>query len=422
MEQRAVNSTNRRTNPAWIVTAAITIGALVVGAVGESVLEPSISQSVSQTEARVASAAAVLLSKPTTTVARAASSSALSPGATSTTAATPAASVPAAVTAPSTKTSTGPYVAVVDKAGPAVVTVVNQMPAQVTAFGQVAHPEALGSGVIIDNQGHIVTNNHVVAGGGNFQVIFSNGKKVPAMLVGHDSISDIAVLKVNVPVPAVATFGNSNSVQPGQRVVAIGSALGDFRNTVTHGIISGLDRTLPAQNGEALSGMIQTDAPINHGNSGGPLLNLQGQVIGINTAVVRGSGLGGDVAEGLGFAIPSNTVKQIADQLIAHGIVPRPFLGVSAAMISPQIASYYGLSVNHGALIQAVQPGSPAAKAGLRPEDVITAIDGTQINDTNTLESVLLKHKIGDSVTLTVVRNQQTLTLTAVLGQRPASS
>lgn len=422
MEQRAVNSTNRRTNPAWIVTAAITIGALVVGAVGESVLAPSISQSVSQAEARVASAAAVLLSKPTTTVAHAASPSAPSPAATSTTAATPAASVPAAVTAPSTTTSTGPYVSVVEKAGPAVVTVVNQMPAQVTAFGQVAHPEALGSGVIIDNQGHIVTNNHVVAGGGNFQVIFSNGKKVPATLVGHDSISDIAVLKVNVPVPAVATFGNSNDVQPGQRVVAIGSALGDFRNTVTHGIISGLDRTLPAQNGEALSGMIQTDAPINHGNSGGPLLNLQGQVIGINTAVVRGSGVGGDVAEGLGFAIPSDTVKQIADQLIAHGIVPRPFLGVSAAMISPQIASYYGLSVNHGALIQAVQPGSPAEKAGLRPEDVITAIDGTQINDTNTLESVLLKHKIGDSVTLTVVRNQQTLTLTAVLGQRPASS
>jgi 2-alkenal reductase len=315
-------------------------------------------------------------------------------------------------------TADGPYVAVVRKVGPSVVTVVNQLPAT-AGFGGVSQPEALGSGVIVDSAGHIVTNNHVVAGGGKFQVIFSDARKVTAQLVGRDPISDVAVLKVDGPVPAVADFGDSSTVEPGQEVVAIGSALGNFRNTVTHGIISGTDRTLPDPSGAGLSGLLQTDAPINHGNSGGPLLDLNGNIVGLNTAVVRSTGTSLDVAEGLGFAIPSNTVKQISDQLIKSGSVPRPYLGISYDILSPQVAAYYGLSVNEGALIRSVEAGSPADKAGIKQGDVVTSIGGTTVDEEHPLATALLSHKIGDTVQLTVTRDGQTETLTATLGQRP---
>jgi len=427
--------TNRpRSGPAWALTVFVIMFALIIGAIGESVLEPPAARLVAEAQARASTTLHDLTSKPpteraTTAPSQAGSRSSTTPASSEVSTVANAPSTPAvaqktaAAVPVQTTASDEPFISVVQKAGPAVVTVINQMPAAPAAFGQIAQPEALGSGVIIDQAGHIITNNHVVAGGGTFQVIFANGQqKVPATLVGRDPVSDIAVLKVNVPVPAVATFGNSDELQPGEQVVAIGSALGDFRNTVTHGIVSGLDRTLPANSGEALSGLIQTDAPINHGNSGGPLLNLQGQVIGINTAVVRSTGAGGDIAEGLGFAIPSNTVKQIADQLMQHGVVPRPFLGVTAGMISPQIASYYSLSVTHGALIQSVETGSPADKAGLKAGDVITAIDNTTLDDTHSLADVLLAHHVGDSVKLTVTRGSQSLTLTATLGQRPANS
>jgi 2-alkenal reductase len=299
------------------------------------------------------------------------------------------------------------------------VTVVNQLSAPVAFNGQ--SPEALGSGVIIDSDGHIVTNNHVVAGGGTFQVIFSDGRKANATLVGRDPISDIAVLKVNGSVPAVATFGDSSTVEPGEIVVAIGSALGNFRNTVTHGIISGTDRALNDPSGPGLTGLLQTDAPINHGNSGGPLLDLNGQVIGLNTAVVRSTGTLGDVAEGLGFAIPSNTVKQISDQLIKSGSVPRPFLGVSYQSLSPQVAAYYGINVTEGALIESVEQGSPAEKAGLQQGDVVTGLGGTTIDEEHPLAAALLNHKVGDAVQLAVNRNGQSLTLSATLVTRPAA-
>jgi 2-alkenal reductase len=322
--------------------------------------------------------------------------------------------------APVTTQADEPYVAVVRKAGPSVVTVVNQLSSPVAISGP--GPEALGSGVIVDTDGRIVTNNHVIAGGGTLQVIFSDGRKVNATLVGRDPISDIAILKVAGPVPAVATFGDSSAVEPGEQVVAIGSALGNFRNTVTHGIISGIDRTLTDPTGPGLTGLLQTDAPINHGNSGGPLLNLQGQVIGLNTAVVRSSGSLTDVAEGLGFAVPSNTVKQIVDQLIKAGSVPRPFLGISYQSLSPQIAAYYGLSVTEGALIQSVQPGSPAEKAGLQPGDVVTAMGGTTIDEEHPLAAALLNHKVGDTVQLATARDGQSLTLSATLVTRPTDA
>jgi 2-alkenal reductase len=167
---------------------------------------------------------------------------------------------------------------------------------------------------------------------------------------------------------------------------------------------------------------LQTDAPINHGNSGGPLLNLQGEIIGLNTAVVRTTGTLNDVAEGLGFAIPSNTVKQISDQLIKSGSVPRPYLGISYQSLSPQIAAYFGLDVTEGALIQSVGPGSPAEQAGLQQGDVVTAISGMTIDEEHPLATALLNHKVGDTVQLAVTRNGQTMTLNATLVTRPASA
>lgn len=395
----------------WALVAAVAAIALIVGLIAGLVAAPWLAEVPGLISARLAD-----LAGEVATLAHEEKSSAVaSPAATATLPSEAQRAAPAVLAAPGDE----PYVAVVNKVGPAVVTVVNQLASSPGPFRSGVNPEALGSGVIIDSSGHIVTNSHVVSGGSAFQVIFSDGRKVTAELVGRDELSDVAVLKVGGPVPAVASFGDSSQLQVGQRVVAIGSALGDFRNTVTHGIVSGLDRSLIDQGGPSLTGLIQTDAPINHGNSGGPLLNLQGQVIGLNTAVVRSSGMLGDVAEGLGFAIPSNTVKRIADELIKNGFVARPFLGVSWSPVSPQIASYYGLGTTAGALIQAVQPNSPASAAGLRPGDVVTAVDGAPIDEQHDFATVLMSHKIGETVKLTVIRGRQTLTLSAKLTERP---
>ncbi len=410
----------RRSGPSWQKSVGVFLIAIAVGAGGEALVAPAVSTVVTTLEGRASATSGQLradLAKWTGQSVAASSAVPTAVAPSTPTTATTTASLPATISVPGDDR----YIAVVQKAGPSVVTVVNQLGPQTLPFGQVANPQALGSGVIIDPDGHIVTNSHVVAGGSTFQVIFSDGRKESAQLVGRDPISDIAVLKVTGSVPAVATFGDSAQLQPGEEVVAIGSALGDFRNTVTHGIVSGLDRTLNDPNGPGLTGLIQTDAPINHGNSGGPLLNLNGQVIGLNTAVVT-SDVTGDVAQGLGFAIPSNTVKQIADELIKNGTVDYPFLGVTYQELNPQIASYYGLGITQGALIQAVQSGSPADTAGLRANDVVTAIDGTQLDDQHGLAGLLMSRHVGDKMSLTVMRDGKPLTIAATLGRRPSSS
>lgn len=306
---------------------------------------------------------------------------------------------------------------VVKTAGPAVVTVVNTY-VQEDVFGTQSNAEALGSGVIIDNEGHIVTNNHVIEGQQSLSVIFANGDKVPAALVGRDPYSDLAVIRVDRPVPAVAAIGDSSTLQPGQTVIAIGSALGDFRNTVTRGIVSALGRQLPTESGYTMEDVIQTDAAINHGNSGGPLLDLGGQVIGINTAIVRSSGQG-DVAEGLGFAIPSNTVTEVVAQLIANGHVPRPYLGITYQEINPSLASYYGLPVKYGAYVLELTPGGAAEQAGIQVDDIITAINGEAINDQMPLARILMKYSTGEQVALTINRGGNELTVEATLGDTP---
>jgi 2-alkenal reductase len=281
-----------------------------------------------------------------------------------------------------------------------------------------------GSGVIIDRRGYIVTNNHVVAGARALQVIYADGMKADATVVGADALSDLAVLKVDGNVPAVAELGDSGALQPGETVIAIGSPLGQFKGTVTVGVVSGLDRKLQVDPNYALEGLIQTDAAINHGNSGGPLINLAGQVVGINTAIVRsGAQAGGqnDIAEGLGFAVPSATVKDVAEQIMANGRVERPYLGVenNFRVINPRIASAYGLPVRNGVYVVQVDAGSPAARAGIRQGDIITKIAEQTIDEDHPLLNALIQHKVGEQVTVTVVREGRELAVTLELAARP---
>lgn len=217
-----------------------------------------------------------------------------------------------------TVTENSAVIDVAKRAGPAVVTIVNTLQNQSRRRGLApgGNPNiAEGSGFIIDQQGHIVTNQHVVDGAQQLDVIFADGTTTGAKLIGADSNADIAVLQVSGNIPGFLPFGDSGSIVPGQTVIAIGSPLGSYRGSVTVGVISGLDRSV---RGTGQSGLIQTDAAINHGNSGGPLLNLAGQVVGVNTLVVQNTN-SGDLAEGLGFAIPSNTVSNIVKRILSQG-------------------------------------------------------------------------------------------------------
>lgn len=311
----------------------------------------------------------------------------------------------------------------VDVVNKAVVTVINKQ--TFAGFGQTTsqlQPAGSGTGFIVSKDGYVITNNHVVEGSDSLSVIFVDGTEIPATLVGTDAISDLAVIKIQDPVPATVELGDSSTLRVGEEIVAIGSALGEYTNTVTQGIVSGLGRSLDAQGGSGMENMIQHDAPINPGNSGGPLLNMAGQVVGVNTAVVR-QAEPGVTAEGLGFAIPSNTVKDIARQLIENGKIDRPFLGISYQLINPQLAAAQNLPVDHGAYVADLVPGGPAAAGGVQTGDIITAIDGEEISQTTSLQDLLFQHKPGDQVELTIARGPsgQESTVQVTLGTRPAN-
>lgn len=289
-----------------------------------------------------------------------------------------------------------------------------------------------GSGVIYKKSGnaaYIVTNNHVVKGSSALQVILSDGKKVNASLVGADSATDLAVLKINSKnVTTVASFGNSNSITPGQDVLAIGSPMGsEYANTVTKGIISAKDRTLKAGTDGTLTSVIQTDAAINSGNSGGPLINMAGQVIGINSMKLASDNQGSSV-EGIGFAIPSNEVVSIINQLIKNGKISRPSLGISMVdlsnVTSDQQQSVLKLptSVTKGVVIMDVNSGSVADSAGLKQYDVITKLGDTKVTDASSLKAALYKYKVGDSAKVTYYRDGQQHTATLNLDKSTDSS
>ncbi|NCC31423.1 MAG: PDZ domain-containing protein [Chloroflexia bacterium] len=306
-----------------------------------------------------------------------------------------------------------PAVAAVQQVGPAVVTVLNR---SATGMGS-------GSGVIVSEDGYIITNNHVIQGATQLAVVFADSSRREAELIGTDALNDIAIIRVNGDMPAVAKIGDAAALQPGEQVLAIGSPLGNFRNTVTSGVVSALNRSVGS-----MEGLIQTDAAINSGNSGGPLINLNGEVVGINTLVVRSDFDFGSSApvEGLGFAVPSTIFRSVMDQLITTGEVRYPFLGVRYLPIDGNVAAEFELPVQNGAFIQsglrgqaAVEPGSAADRAGIREGDIITAINSVRIDYNTSLRQLLLRHTPGETVKVTVLRDGTEITLDVVLGERP---
>jgi 2-alkenal reductase len=326
----------------------------------------------------------------------------------------PAPSAPAAQSAPSS-------------ASEAMITAVQQVaPAVVTVLSAGSQGSGSGSGVIISVDGYILTNNHVVENARQLAVVFADSSRREAELIGTDPLNDIAVLRVQGDLPGVATIGDSAALMPGEQVLAIGSPLGNFRNTVTAGVISALNRSVGS-----MEGLIQTDAAINSGNSGGPLINLAGEVVGINTLVVRndltnGFGTGAAPVEGLGFAVPSSIFRGVADQLVTTGEVRYPFLGVRYLPIDGSVAAELSLPVQNGALIQAgpggqsaITPGSAAERAGLQDGDIITGINDARIDANTSLRQLLLQYRPGDTVNLLVLRGDAERTIEVTLGERP---
>src|ERR1700690_1085758 len=304
----------------------------------------------------------------------------------------------------------------VQKVGPTVVTVVGSIPGQPTFFGSSGDQTVSGSGVFISDQGYILTNNHVVEGTNSVNIVLSNGTQEKATIVGTDQYNDIAVLKTDGKVPAVATLGNSDVLKPGESVIAIGSPLGDFKNTVTVGVVSATGRSIDTGQGYQIEGLLQTDAAINPGNSGGPLVDLAGEVIGINTLIVRNTGTG-TVAEGLGFSIPINTAQAVATQIIQKGYVSHPYLGISYQPITPDVAAAYSLPIQWGVYVTRVAVSSPAAQAGLQPGDMINQIDNVPLDATHSYLNTLFSYKAGDQITLSIIRNGQTFQAKITLGE-----
>jgi 2-alkenal reductase len=298
-----------------------------------------------------------------------------------------------------------------------------------------------GSGFVVDTEGHIVTNNHVVADTTELRVTFFDGTTVPASVVGADPDSDLAVIKVDVPPESLRpiVWGDSDQLHVGQRAIAIGNPFG-YENTLTSGIISGLSRSLPALTTKyRIPDIIQTDAAINPGNSGGPLLNSQGEVVGINSAIVPNFSQSGERSFlGVGFAIPSNLAQRVVPALITEGVFDHPWLGFEGMDVIPEIASAMNLPEAKGALVTRTIPGSPADKAGLRGGnqeiqvlgqpltiggDVIIAIDGQGVRRFDDILSYLNRRtEVGQEVQLTIIRDGAIETVTVTLGKRPSTT
>ncbi len=304
----------------------------------------------------------------------------------------------------------------VQNVGPTVVTVAGSIPGQMTFFGQTSDQTVSGSGVFISEEGYILTNYHVVEDTSQLWVILSDGSQIETSIVGSDLYADLAILKFDGEVPAVATLGNSDVLTPGETVIAIGSPLGDFKNSVTVGVVSATGRSIDTGQGYQIEGLIQTDAAINQGNSGGPLVNLAGEVIGINTLVVRNS-QSGTVAEGLGFALPINTAKAVAEQIIQKGYFSRPYLGIQWQAVNPYVARRYNLAVEWGIYLTEVVPDSPAYTAGLEQGDIITQIGEIAIDETHSFIDALFEYQPGDKVSVYFERGNQIFEVEVTLGE-----
>lgn len=295
--------------------------------------------------------------------------------------------------------------------------------------------QALGSGFVIDKAGHIVTNYHVVEGADRVTVSFSNRDTVKAEIVGSDPSTDLAVLSVDASASALRplSLGDSDKVVVGDAVVAIGNPFGLDR-TATSGIVSALQRLITAPNRFTIDHVIQTDAPINHGNSGGPLIDAHGEVIGVNTQIETGGVASGNV--GIGFAVPANTVKEVVAQILRTGRVDHAYLGISGHALTKDVADTYNLSVDKGVLVESVTKGSGADKAGLESGDtqvvvagvtyvlggdIIVLADGKKIGSIEELRDVIASHKPGDKIELAVYRDSKKTSVTVTLGRQPSS-
>jgi serine protease Do len=303
----------------------------------------------------------------------------------------------------------------VAEVGPAVVSIVVETVAY--NFFQQAVPETgAGSGIIISPDGYIVTNNHVVTGAQKVTVTVSDGSVYGATIVGTDTQTDLAVVKIDASNLSYLHFLNNSQQQLDvlDPLVAVGNALAlPGGPTWTTGVVSNLGRSIEEENGVVLNDVIQTDAAINPGNSGGPLLNLAGQVVGLNVAIASN-------AENIGFAISTDSVIPVVETLITQGKVVRPYLGVGVITVTPTVQEYYNLSVDAGALIVSVTAGSPADDAGLRAGDVIVKVDNTDISNSTELTTVITSHQIGDQLEIVYYRGNAQESATATLGQSPS--
>ena len=322
-----------------------------------------------------------------------------------------------------------------ERAAPGVVQIASTS-RTADAFSGDVHPSALGSGFVVDKAGHIVTNFHVVEDAGEIRVSFSNRDTVEAELVGTDPSTDLAVLRVESQASALTPLplGDSDTVRVGDPVVAIGNPFGLDR-TATAGIVSALQRLITAPNQFTIDHVIQTDAPINRGNSGGPLLNARGEVIGVNTQIETGGISTGNV--GIGFSVPSNTVEDVVAQILQTGRAEHAYLGIAGHAITADLAETYNLPVESGILVEEVRPASGAAKAGLEAGetrvvvagetydlggDIIVAAGGEQISSIEELRDAIAARKPGDKIKLRIYRDAKKTSVTVTLGRQPASA
>jgi S1-C subfamily serine protease len=332
--------------------------------------------------------------------------------------------IPTAAPQPITIDETSAVTQAAARVSPAIVTIaIGAAPADPSDPTFQIPETGYGSGVIFDPNGWIVTNEHVVEGAQSLTVTLEDGSTYPGRVYGTDTLTDLAIVKIEATGLPTAPIGDSGSARVGQLAIAIGSPLGTYTNSVTAGIISAFGRTIEVQDATVIRNLIQTDAAINPGNSGGALLDSGGNVIGINTAVAR-------TAEGIGFAIPINIARPIMQQALAGQELARPWIGIRYVAITKSIAAQSGLPVEQGAWVTAqdaqgrqidpIVPDSPAADAGLQDGDIIVAVDGAEIGSDSPLDDILTQYAPGRTVALLVLRDGQRITLTLTLGTRPA--